>query len=180
MGKILLFAVYEGVSGICFFSNDEITTLTHQMYCLTRRMRWCGWRKCDMTEVFYYTSWVSHRYDNLKHFTFIILIGWIIAFANICIHTYSIEISLLKYACCTVGHWEWKRTDREWMASVRNSNTPIGEPIFELFEIIVSVCQPPKTNLMHICIGTILLIRIIEERRGRKVRGCISWGHTQV
>lgn len=33
-------------------------------------------------QVFYCTTCVPHRYDNHKHFTFIILIAWIIAFAN--------------------------------------------------------------------------------------------------
>lgn len=92
--------LYAKVFAEYFSFLNGNATLVHQIYCLTRGMRW--WRaserererkKYDMTEVFYYTSCVSHRYSNLKHFTFIILIGWIIAFANK--YGYSVEVCVL-------------------------------------------------------------------------------------
>lgn len=121
------------------FLNDN-ATLVHQI-CGWRMKRAREWeRKCDMTEVFYYASCVSHRYDNLKHFTFIILIGWIIAFANIYVYFRCHKMCV----CCTVEHWKWKRMDRDWMASVATATYQKANQFLNILIFIFLFANPPS------------------------------------
>lgn len=48
----------------------------------------------------------------------------------------------------------------------RNSNLPKGQPIFEYFEIHISVCQP-TLNLMQIYAGATIRFTLASKRRGR-------------